>query len=190
MLRALAQAMGTQPRGTLKELAELAGISKATLHRFCGTREHLVEMLLNHASEVLSQLIEASELDSPGPAHALRRLVSAHLEQRETIRFLMFVGMLVLRLDQRTVSWRGEDVDLPTSEYRVLEVLARYAGVTLSREELTQRVRGIAFDHDDRSIDVAISKLRRKFGDPAGNAKKIKTVWGRGYVLKPAEWTE
>ena len=44
------------------------------------------------------------------------------------------------------------------------------------------------FNGTDRSVDVAISKLRRKFGDCAGEARKIKTVWGKGYLFSRSEW--
>ena len=40
----------------------------------------------------------------------------------------------------------------------------------------------------DRSIDNCISKLRRKFDDPA--SEKIKTVWGEGYLFSPSAWNE
>ncbi len=90
MLRALAQAIAARPHGALKELAVQAGVSKATLHRFCGTRENLVQMLLDHASQVLNTLVRTSDLDGYSPSSGLRRLISLHLEQREFIHFLMF----------------------------------------------------------------------------------------------------
>jgi len=42
-----------RPRGTFKDLAQSAGVSKATLNRFCGTRDNLIEMLINYASKVM-----------------------------------------------------------------------------------------------------------------------------------------
>jgi len=67
-------------------------------------------------------------------------------------------------------------------------VLARHAGEVLSRDQILQRLRGIEFNGTDRSVDVAISKLRRKFDDDAGEARKIKTVWGKGYLFSRSEW--
>ena len=66
--------------------------------------------------------------------------------------------------------------------------LARHAGEVLSRDQILQRLRGIEFNGTDRSVDVAISKLRRKFDDHAGEARKIKTVWGKGYLFSRSEW--
>ena len=67
-------------------------------------------------------------------------------------------------------------------------LLARHAGEVLSRDQILQRLRGIEFNGTDRSVDVAISKLRRKFDDCAGEARKIKTVWGKGYLFSRSEW--
>ncbi|MFK0095618.1 winged-helix domain-containing protein [Pseudomonas sp. NPDC090592] len=100
----------------------------------------------------------------------------------------LIIGDLVLDPLERFVTWRGANVELPTTEMRVLEVLMRFAGETLSREELSQRVRGRALNPDDRSIDVAVSKLRGKFDDPAYGSRKIKTIWGKGYALNPSAW--
>ena len=47
-------------------------------------------------------------------------------------------------------------------------------------------MRNIEFDGLDRSIDNAISKLRRRFDDT--DASKIKTVWGEGYLFSPSAW--
>ncbi|MFV3406582.1 MULTISPECIES: response regulator [Pseudomonas] len=98
------------------------------------------------------------------------------------------VGGLSIALDERVVSWRGEEVELSASEYNLLVVLARNAGEVLSRDRILQQLRGIEFNGTDRSVDVAISKLRRKFDDSAGEARKIKTVWGKGYLFSRVEW--
>lgn len=90
LLKALAHAIVVQPRATLKELAETAGISKATLHRFCGTRDNLVDMLEKHGERVLNQVIEAADLANAEPLQAIRYLITEHLKHREMLVFLMF----------------------------------------------------------------------------------------------------
>lgn len=82
----------------------------------------------------------------------------------------------------------GEEMSLTTQEFELLLVLARAAGTILSREELFKRVRGIDYDGLDRSIDGRISKLRKKLGDDAVAPKRIRTVWGKGYLLVPDAW--
>ena len=100
----------------------------------------------------------------------------------------ILMGNLCIDLSERTVTWRGDIIELSSGEYNLLVVLARHAGEVLSRDQILQRLRGIEFNGTDRSVDVAISKLRRKFDDDAGEARKIKTVWGKGYLFSRSEW--
>ena len=100
----------------------------------------------------------------------------------------IIIGNLCIDLSERTVNWRGQTVELSSGEYNLLVVLARHAGEVLSRDQLLQRLRGIEFNGTDRSVDVAISKLRCKYDDCAGEARKIKTVWGKGYLFSRSEW--
>ena len=67
-------------------------------------------------------------------------------------------------------------------------MLAQHAGKILSRDEIFRRLRGIEYDGIDRSIDGRISKLRRKLADSATTPTRIKTVWGKGYLLVPDAW--
>ncbi|AZC95069.1 TetR/AcrR family transcriptional regulator [Pseudomonas chlororaphis] len=90
LLKALAVAIVDHPWGTLKELAEAAGVSKATLHRFCGTRDNLIEMLMSHTCEVMKQIIETADLHQAAPAVALRNLIQLNLAQRELLLFMVF----------------------------------------------------------------------------------------------------
>ncbi|WP_439870366.1 response regulator [Pseudomonas syringae] len=100
------------------------------------------------------------------------------------------LGQLVIELTERQVQWRSKDVDLSSGEYNLLLVLASHVGKVLSRDQLIQQLRGVEFNGIDRSVDVVISKLRRKFEDDPGEPRKIKTVWGKGYLLSRSEWDE
>lgn len=90
LLKALAVANVDRPRATLKELAEAAGVSKATLHRFCGTRENLVEMLMDYCEQVLNQVIANCGLEDDEPLEGLQQLINEHLAHREMLVFLIF----------------------------------------------------------------------------------------------------
>lgn len=74
LLAALAQAMLIQPRATLQELAQAVGISKATLYRFCRTREELEERLVSYGTELISAAIKTAGLETKPPLEALRQL--------------------------------------------------------------------------------------------------------------------
>ena len=82
----------------------------------------------------------------------------------------------------------GKEISLATQEFELLSVLAQNAGVVLTREDLFHQTRGIDYNGLDRTIDVRISKLRRKLGDDSSSPNRIKTVWGKGYLLAPDAW--
>jgi two-component system OmpR family response regulator len=98
---------------------------------------------------------------------------------------LLFDSLTISKKD-RTVAWRNAPVAMTGSEFKLLLILADSAGHVLSRDDILRRMRGIEFDGLDRSIDNAISRLRRKFDDAA--AERIKTVRGEGYLFSPSAW--
>lgn len=92
------------------------------------------------------------------------------------------VGDVELDLGSRTTKRNGELVELTSVEFSLLEALLRSAGKIVSREELAQKVLGRNLNLFDRSIDVHISKLRKKLGEMVRGAERIKTVRGAGYL--------
>ncbi len=99
-------------------------------------------------------------------------------------------GRLALDPDNRRVTLGGEDLPLATMEFELLLLLARNAGKVMSRDAILNALRGIDFDGLDRSVDVTIGKLRRKLGDEGREARRIKTVWGKGYLFSPGQWED
>ena len=93
------------------------------------------------------------------------------------------VGDVELDPAARTVQRAGEAVDLTSVEFALLEALMRAAGQVVTREQLAQGVLGRRFMPFDRSIDMHVSKLRRKLGDPPGGGERIKTIRGVGYIF-------
>lgn len=94
-------------------------------------------------------------------------------------------GELVIDPGARAATLRGRTVALSTTEFDLLWLLASRAGEVLSRETLVEALRGIEYDVQDRSIDLRISKLRKKIGDDPRSPQRIKTVWGSGYLFVP-----
>lgn len=72
---------------------------------------------------------------------------------------------------------------LTTTEYRVLEALARHPGEVLSKAFLYQQVLHRAYSQHDRSLDMHVSHIRRKLQVIGYSAGRVETVWGKGYVL-------
>ncbi|HET7208966.1 MAG TPA: response regulator transcription factor [Terriglobales bacterium] len=83
----------------------------------------------------------------------------------------------------RTVRQAGKVVDLTSVEFSLLEALLREAGRVVTRERLAASVLSRKFSPFDRSIDMHVSKLRRKLGDSEGGQEHIKTVRGAGYIF-------
>lgn len=92
-------------------------------------------------------------------------------------------GELVIDNGGRSVNLGEELVDFTSAEYDLLWLLASNAGRILSREDIFERLRGIEYDGQDRSIDVRILRIRPKIGDDPENPKRIKTVRSKGYLF-------
>lgn len=87
---------------------------------------------------------------------------------------------------KQTVSTEKEEWELSSTEYRILEVLMKHPNRVLSRDQLMTLARGKDFMAFDRSIDVHIGKLRAKLETDPRSPKRIKTVWGSGYMFMDA----
>jgi two-component system response regulator RstA len=92
-------------------------------------------------------------------------------------------GNLVIDNSAREVILDGQSVEMTSAEYDLLWLLASHAGTVLSRETIFERLRGIQYDGQDRSIDVRISRIRPKVGDDPDNPRRIKTVRSKGYLF-------
>ncbi|MBO8154318.1 response regulator transcription factor [Thermovirga sp.] len=96
------------------------------------------------------------------------------------------IGPLEMDFERQIVSLWGENLDLSPTEYHLLEILARNKERVLSREELLAKGWGYYLG-DSRTVDVHISRLRRKIEEDPENPKLLHTVRGRGYMIK---WKE
>jgi two-component system, OmpR family, response regulator CpxR len=98
------------------------------------------------------------------------------------------VGDVEVDTGTRQVWLKGQPVELTNVEYEILVRLLSAAGLVVTREALVRTVLGRELSVFDRSIDMHISHLRKKLGHRAGDAERIKTVRGVGYVYaRPAE---
>ncbi len=88
------------------------------------------------------------------------------------------VGEVQLDPGARTVVRGGQRIEFTSVEFDLLRYLLENAGTVVPREELAERVLGRRFSPFDRSIDMHISKIRRKLFDE----ELIKTVRGTGYI--------
>jgi len=99
------------------------------------------------------------------------------------------LGTLSIHQASRSVILADEAVHVSSHEFDLLALLAGNAGLVISREDLFQTLCGRAYDGLDRTIDVRISQLRKKLGDNLDNPRRIKTIWGKGYLFVRDAWT-
>lgn len=97
-------------------------------------------------------------------------------------------GQLTIAKRSREVTLAGETIDLTSHEFELLAFLAEHAGQAQSREHIHKVVIGREYDGLDRSIDVRISRLRKKLHDNSESPFRLKTIWGKGYLFVPDAW--
>lgn len=92
---------------------------------------------------------------------------------------------LTVDLRGRRAWLHGTELDLTTSEFEILALFLHRPGAVLTRDEIMDKIRGIDWEAYNRSIDVAVSRLRQKLQDDPKHPRYIKTVWGSGYLFLP-----
>lgn len=104
-------------------------------------------------------------------------------EIADTLCEKITVGALCVWPTQRLVEWESEPVILTSTEYSLLEILAKNAGQVVSKQELSQQALGRPLARFDRSIDVHLSSIRHKLGALPDGRHCIQTVFRSGYQL-------
>ena len=113
----------------------------------------------------------------------LRRGLPTEEEAAKDEPLTINAGGLALNRAKQTLSVEDKEVELSSTEYKILEALMAHPNTVLSRDRLLNLARGRDFMAFDRSIDVHISKLRAKLDAYPRFRKIIKTVWGTGYMF-------
>jgi two-component system alkaline phosphatase synthesis response regulator PhoP len=108
---------------------------------------------------------------------AVLRRVRGGVHQPGLIR----AGDLEIDLHGHRVVCAGESIHLTRSEFNLLAVLAQHPGQTFTREQLLDRLHGVAYDGFDRSIDAHVKNLRQKLEPNPGEPRYVLTVYGIGY---------
>lgn len=162
----------------------------------------LLTSLDSDMNHILSLEMGANDyiLKTTPPAVLLARL-RLHLRQAgtpmqgEDIATTVISAQKTLRFDtlsidpiNRQVTLGNENIALSTADFDLLWELATHAGTVLNRDALLKTLRGVSYDGMDRSIDVAISRLRKKLLDNATEPYRIKTIRNKGYLFAPHAW--
>jgi two-component system, OmpR family, phosphate regulon response regulator OmpR len=132
------------------------------------------------ADDYLAKPFEAAEL----VARIRAMLRRAHAEASAAGTHLHF-GTLKISLFSRTVEIDGKRCDLTSNEFKLLVALCERPGKPISRENLSRTTQPGRYLPSDRSVDVQITRLRKKLRDTDGHHEWISTVRGEGYVFTP-----
>ena len=108
--------------------------------------------------------------------NALLRRAGGHAQPR------VGLGPFTVDLSGQRVFRGGEEVELTTFEYKVLNYFVMHPGEVVTKSELAEHIYEEDADRDSNVIEVFVGRLRRKL-DPDGTLNPIETLRGRGYRL-------
>ncbi|CAK0766390.1 DNA-binding transcriptional dual regulator CpxR [Gammaproteobacteria bacterium] len=120
---------------------------------------------------------------SPRELTARIRAILKRIDSKAAPVQPLIVGALTLWPEQRRAEWAGCSIPLTSTEFSLLEVLARHAGRIIDKSELSRQALGRPLARFDRSIDVHVSSLRKKLEPLSDGRSCIQTVIRKGYQL-------
>ncbi|KUJ38274.1 response regulator transcription factor [Streptomyces sp. NPDC093228] len=165
----------------------MSGIEVCT--RLRGDGQDLPVLMLSALDETADRIagLQAGGDDYLVKPFALQELVlrlHALLRRRPPVdRDTLRLADLVIDPAARTAHRGGRPLELTRREFELLEVLARNAGLVLTRDQLLDRVWGYDFDVRTDAVDTFVSYLRRKL-EAHGGRRLVHTVRGVGFVLR------
>ncbi len=142
-----------------------------------GTIENIVAGLNAGADDYLVKPFKFLELEAR--IKSLHRRKQLPLEDDDRIQ----LGKITVSLKRKIVTYGKEQINLTSTEYRLLEYLTKNKNRVLSRVEILEHVWGIDFNLGTNVVDVYVNYLRKKI-EKDNDAKLIQTVVGMGYMLK------
>lgn len=141
--------------------------------------------------EVIALEVGADDfMAKPVRPRALLARLKVHLRRGDALAPVDLEAIVVgdLRIEEasRNVTVAGEAVELTTAEFELLLYLARRAGTVVERKNVYIDLLELPYDGLDRSIDLRISRLRKKLNDDPHQPTRIKSVRGVGYLMAKA----
>lgn len=124
-------------------------------------------------------------ITKPFSIHELMARIKAVLRRSELSREVksITVGDLTVDAERHEVRVGGKVIELSLKEFELLKALAEKKGIVMTRDQLLDKVWGIDYDGENRTVDVHIRYLRRKLGDDEKESKYIQTIRGIGYKI-------
>jgi DNA-binding response OmpR family regulator len=133
------------------------------------------------ADDYLAKPFEASELVAR--VRALVRRIRLAAEAAEAPQSLREYGTMRIDMLSRRVAIDGQHCELTANEFKLLTILAEHVGEPMTRNALSRATQPGAYMPSDRSVDVQITRLRKKLREAGSTHDWISTVRGEGYVF-------
>jgi len=95
-------------------------------------------------------------------------------------------GSFQIDMNSRSLAKDGVAVALTAGEFNLLRIFVEHPNSVLSRDQLMDMMKGYERSPFDRSIDIRVTRLRRKIEVDPATPEFVRTVWGEGYLFTPA----
>lgn len=124
-------------------------------------------------------------ITKPFSVHELMARIKAVLRRSEQSNEVRNItkGALTIDIERHEVLLNDRPVELSLKEFELLKTLAENRGIVMTRDQLLDKVWGIDYDGENRTVDVHVRYIRRKLGDEEGESKYIQTIRGMGYKM-------
>lgn len=129
------------------------------------------------ADDYLSKPFEPRELLAR--IEAVLRRTAPEGKRHERLEYESFT----LIPESMKLTVREQEIPITTAEFELLHYFCINPFRVLTRDMIMESTKEITWESYDRSVDVLVSRLRKKLGDDPGNPRIIKTIWGEGYMF-------
>jgi two-component system, OmpR family, response regulator len=178
----------------------LPGEDGLTLARYLRERHSVGIIMVTGAGDVVDRVagLEVGADDyiaKPFDPRELRarlksvlRRIEGKILPKAQVALRVAIGRCFLDLKSRSLSdAKGREIPITSMEFDLLKALIEHPNQVLTRDQLLTMTRNREWEPFDRSIDIRITRLRRKVEDDPAHPRAIRTVRGAGYMFIPAE---
>jgi DNA-binding response OmpR family regulator len=178
----------------------LPGEDGLTLARYLRERHRVGIIMVTGAGDVVDRVagLEVGADDyiakpfDPRELRARLKSVLRRLEKTEPVKpqtaLRVSIGRCFLDMKARSLAdAKGREIPITSMEFDLLKALIEHPNQVLSRDQLLTMTRNREWEPFDRSIDIRITRLRRKLEEDPAHPRAIKTVRGAGYMFIPSK---